>query len=202
MLTTLLLTTVSAWAVDHEVSGELGTLRNTDRAYDVYTSLNAMPSRGLGGTLALHERVGVTGGWHRSSRGSELYFGDDSPAVVAAFYTDTFDLGVKADVALGDMLRPYVQASGLLVRGVSRVDDDPSDPVSVGQIKEAGLTGGALGLAGLTLRISGDRINLPLGFSVHAGLGYGYVGRVDLGDLGTIKPGGGFASRAGLSLIF
>ncbi len=189
-----------ALAADHEIGFELGSLGNTDPAYNAFSNGDDMPSRGLRVGFAFHDRVAAVAGWHHVRRGAELYDGRDT-ALWSAFLADEFTLGLKADLPIGDYVAPYAIAQGMLFRGVARFDDDPTDAESIGQVSEAGLAPGFTAAGGVELHVLPDTWGPPLGFGVHLEVGYGYVGKLQLADLGDMKPGGVMA-RAGLSVLF
>lgn len=189
-----------ALAADHEVSVELGTLANRDPDFDLYSQSNVMPSRGLRAAFAFHERVAVVAGWHRVRRGAELY-DENSESYVgrAAFFADELTLGIKADVELVPAILPYVSVQGMLVRGLSRFDDDPEDEESPGQVQFSALAPGLLPMGGVELRIpKGDA---PFTLAWHIEAGYGLVGNMDFDALGDVRPGG-FALRSGVGVRF
>ncbi len=190
-----------ALAADHEASIELGTLANRDTDFDVYSRNNIMPSWGLHGAYAFHERLSVVASWHRVRRGSDLYemVGSSQPFGRAAFFADELTLGLHADLQLHSTLFPYVNLQGLVVRGVSRFDDDPSDEDSPGQISEAALAPGFMPTGGLEVRIpQGDA---PFTIAWHLEAGYGWVGNLVFPKLGDMRPGG-FALRSGVGVRF
>lgn len=205
-LTTLvaLLLATPALAADHEVAVELGTLANSDTDYDVYTSMNAMPSWGLRGAFAFHDRLAVTAGWHRVRRGSDLYAPNsggfnDTAIGRAAFTANELTLGLRADVQLSRVILPYVNVQGLALQGTSRFDDDPADEDSPGQVKTTALAFGFMPMGGVELRIPKDDAPFTVGWHIEAG--YGWVSALDFEELGDMKPGG-FALRSGMGVKF
>lgn len=189
-----------ALAAEHSLSVELGSMRNTDPAYDTFSTSDTMPSRGLRGQLAVHDRIGLFAGWHRVRRGASLSAGN-STVGTAAFLADEFTLGARVDAPVGGLLAPYISASGLLMRGVTRFDDDPTDADSPGQVSAAGLAPGGIAAGGLQLHVLPDSWRPPLGFGVHLEVGYALVARLPLADLGGMRPGG-LHVRTGVSVLF
>ncbi len=189
-----------AAAADHALGVELGSLANRDAAYALFSETQDLSSRGVRVGVAVHERVAIVAGWHHAESGATLHQGEEQLGSTA-FFADELTLGAKADVALGQFLSPYALAAGLLLRGAAKFDDDPTDPASVGQISEAALAPGVLGAVGVELHLLPETWSAPVGFGVHAEVGYAYVGALDLADLGDMQPGGVLA-RAGVSLLF
>ncbi len=205
-LTTLaaLMLTTPALAADHEIAVELGTLANQDADYNVYTSKNAMPSWGLRGAFAFHDRLAVSAGWHRVRRGADLYAPNsdgfsDTAIGRAAFTANELTLGLRADVEIAQVILPYVHVHGLLLQGTSRFDDDPEDEDSPGQVKTTAMAAGLMPMGGVELRIPlGDA---PFTVGWHMEAGYGWVSRLDFDELGDMSPGG-FALRSGVGVKF
>ena len=190
-----------------EVGFEFGTMANADRAYDLFSSGNAMPSRGIRIGARLAERVQVLAGWQQSSRGSTILLANDdteidfttsSNEVRAAFSTHQVAAGLRADLSVLDTLLPYVAVQGLAIQGTARLDDDPESQVNVGQVRASALGMGLLAVAGAELRFPPDE---PLAVGFHLDLGYAYVSSLSLGDFGTMQPGG-FTARGGVGLRF
>lgn len=200
-LLTALVAASPALAADHELGIELGSVGNRDAAYDSFSSADAMTSRGVRVGVAVHDRVAIVGGWHRARNGARLYDNTSDYALYTAFLADEFTLGAKVDVPIGDFIAPYALAQGMLFRGVAKFDDDPTDPESLGQVSQAGLAPGVLGAGGVELHVLPDELGIPVGFGVHLEFGYAYIGRMNLADIGDMKPGGALG-RAGVSVLF
>lgn len=198
----ILLSLLTASAFEVELAGEVGSQHNGDRAYDLFSDGNALPSVGLragarpGG--AQHVPVGVVASWHHNSRGSWRYA--DEASYVAAFTVDTFGLGVKLDADIGEVFAPYVAAQTLLVRGLARFDDDPTDRHSPGQTKYAGVAPGLLAVGGVEVS-SPDFASFPGEVFLHLEVGYGAIAPLQLGELGSMAPHG-VAVRSGIGMRF
>jgi hypothetical protein len=188
-----------AMAADHEASFELGNLHNGDDAYNVFSERAGMPSVGGRVGLALTERLAARAGWHHVAQGADVFIGEEEAHLASAFTAEEVTLGVRADVSLGDFLLPYVAIDGLALLAKARLDDDPSDENSPGQVQERAFAPGALAMGGLEVRIPKENAPFTVAFQIEAG--YALVGELDLGNLGTMKPGG-FAIRSGLGLRF
>lgn len=184
--------------IDGEISLELGTLRNSDQAFDLFSENNAMPSRGVRLGLGLSDELTIVAGWHRVSRGATLYLGEGSE-IRSAFFADEFTLGPKLGKLLGDVAFPYVTTQAMAFRGVMKLDDDPSTRHNPGQLQESAITPGVLGLGGIEFRSPTETSDLAVAFFLE--MGYGWVARGAYGDFGTMKPGG-FALRSGVGLRF
>lgn len=187
----------NAAGLDGEISVELGTLRNTDPAFDLFSNKDAMPSRGVRAGIGLTDHLTVIGGWHRVRRGATLYLSDTT--VRTAYFADTFTLGPKAHLPIKDIVYPYVTTQAMLFRGIMKFDDDPDTRHNPGQVTEAALSPGVLGMGGVELRTPSPRGDLALAIFLEAG--YGWVARATYGEIGTMKPGG-FALRSGFGVRF
>lgn len=188
-----------ARGLDGELSIELGTLQNGDRAYDLFSQGDGMPSRGVRAGVNLTDALVVVGGWHRVRRGAEVSVPGADGSFVAAFFADEFTLGPKAQAEVGDVFFPYVTTQALLFRGTMKLDDDPDTRHNTGQVSATALAPGVLALGGVELRSPSDRGDLCLGFFLE--VGYGYVARAEYGDFGPMRPGG-LAARGGLGVRF
>ncbi len=191
-----------------QLSIEAGSLRSGDPAWDLFADRNRMPSWGGRLGYRLRPRLELVAGWHHVRRGSRITvpgatgggddFEDDSASFVAAFDGDQITLGPRVDVSIEDALLPYLQVQGMVFRGLARLDDAPNSRTNLGQVRESGLTGGVLAMAGAELRIPPGA---PVVLSYHLELGYGWVAPLALGDFGEIQPGG-FAVRTGFGVHF
>ncbi len=197
MLTVLWLA-ASAYAVDHEISAELGTAHVGDPGYDLFSDGNGLPSRGLRGVIAPHDRLGIALGWHHAGRGSDV----SSPTgdFRAGLRTDAFTVGLKTDLPSSSMVALYVEADGLLLRGAVRFDDDPEVDDNPNQISAADVAPGFIGLGGVEFRIPQEEAPFTLG--LHLAMGWGTTfGPLAWEDIGEITPRG-FVLRSGVGLRF
>lgn len=191
LLATLL--AIPALAADHELSFELGSLGNTDPAYDLIDDRDTMRSLGGRAMFAFHDRFAVVAGYQRVRRGARLQLYDaeteeDGGGLQIAMLADEFTLGAHADLELGRFLQPYIHAQGLLFRGQIRVDDDPNDSASPGQVKETKLAAGFLPTAGLELHI--PQSSAPFTLGMYTEMGWAFMGRLDYETFGEMEPGG------------
>ena len=182
-----------------EFSGELGTLHNSDPTFDLFSSTDAMPSRGLRLGIAPVDRITVLAGWHHVGRGSVVEFEESDERFYSAFLADEFTLGAKLDAELGEWFYPYVSGNLMLIRGQMRFDDNDQIDFNANQLKASSLAPGLLGMAGTEFRV--PQKDGPVTIAWHLEMGYGWVGRTTFEDFGDMKPGG-FALRSGLGLRF
>ncbi|MCA9488286.1 MAG: hypothetical protein KC621_00120 [Myxococcales bacterium] len=193
-----------------EVSAQLGSLGNSDPAYDVFGNGNGMPTWGLRAGVRLHERVAAQLSWDLSRRGATVHgpsavsggadfttYGD-STSYVAAIVAHQVRLGAKVDVPIAGVLLPYASAAGVLMPLWVRFDDDPADEHSPGQVSETGTSFGLDLLGGVELRIPPKA---PVQVAWYLEMGHGFRTRASLGDLGTMRPGG-FTANSGIGVRF
>lgn len=185
-----------AVAADHELSAELGTLHNGDPAWDLFSERNGMPSIGLRGGIAVHDRVAVQLGWHRVRRGANV---SGAANLRTAFVGHEITLGAKADLALGEALRPYVKLDAMLLRGTMRFDDARNDDDNPGQVSASAIAPGGLAVGGLELRI--PQGEAPFTLAWHLEAGYGRTATLDFGDYGALTPAG-LVVRSGIGVRF
>lgn len=200
MLSLLLLLLSPAHAADHEINVEAGWLGADDDAWAVFSESGLYGTGGLRIGYAFHPRIAAIAGWQRGRAGAEVYVpGFEEAPLFSGFAADQFTLGVKADVKVFEWLHPYATVQGDLLRAVARFDDDLSEDDNPGQIKAAGVTGGALFTAGLDFPIEIRQSGLAI--APYAELGYGLLAPVTLGDFGDVHLGG-FTGRTGVGLRF
>lgn len=204
LMTVILATVLASPALaSSEISAEFGTLYNGDPQFDIFSSLDAIPSGGVRVGYAVHDNVSVIAGYHHGQRGADVYtFSDEEEfdlVLRTAFSANEFTVGAKGEVPVFSWLVPYATAQGMLFHGVMRFDDDPYDRRSPGQVRKAGLGGGGLLTGGLDFRIPQGGAPFTLGLHVEAG--YALISNVGFGDYGRIRPGG-FVMRTGLGLRF
>ena len=199
----ILLSLLTASAAEVELLAEAGSLANRDPAFVIFGYDRAMPSLGFATairpTADRHVPVALVASWHHSIQGAQVY----TPTVrgfAAGFSTDSFSLGPRLDVDIGEVFSPYLTAQGMVVRGVARFDDNPSRNDNPGQTRYAGLAPGLLTMGGVEFSTP-DIPGFHLEFVWRIELGYGLVGSIDLGDAGAIKPGG-LVARTGMGVRF
>lgn len=190
-----------------ELSAEIGALNNSDVAYDLFSSGDAMPSYGFKAGYRLAERVAAVASWGLVRHGQTLIVGasdddgdfeDETDAFVAALIGHELTLGAKADVSIEDVLLPYVSTQGLVMIAEMRFDDEPTDRDNPGQVSASAMTGGFLATAGAELRFPPRS---PVAAAWYLEMGYGWLARASFGELGTMKPTG-FAVRSGVGVRF
>lgn len=194
----LLLAAPTAAADLHgEVSLDVGLLTNGDQTWDLFSRSDLMASHGARVGYALDDHVTFVLGWQRYRRGQSVTVpGQES--FRAAFDGHAVTLGPKVGAALSDWLYPYVTTQAIAFLGVVRFDDDPGSARNPGQVLEASLTPGVLGMGGLELRVPlGDELMGAL----HVEGGYQWLARGTYGDFGSMRPGG-LAVRSGIGLRF
>jgi hypothetical protein len=185
--------------MDHDVSVEMGRLTATDPAYDIFNEGNGIPSFGARGTFAVHDRIGITAGWHRARRGSDVY-SQGSGELRAALRLDEITLGARSELEVGDALRPYVEVDALLLRGAALFDDDASRDDNPGQVRRNALAPGFLALGGVALRV--PEVEGPVMPSFHLAMGWGTtLMPLAWEDIGELTPRG-FVVRLGGGVRF
>lgn len=193
----LLATPAAAVDVHGEVSLDVGVLANRDATWDLFSRADLMTSHGARVGYAANEHVTFLLGWQRYRRGQQVVV-PAHDAFRAAFEGHALTLGPKVGTAVTKWLYPYLTAQAVAFLGVVRLDDDPHTTHNPGQLLEASLTPGVLGMGGLEFRAPlGDELVGAL----HVEAGYGWLARGTYGDLGTMRPGG-FTLRSGIGLRF
>lgn len=204
-------TTLAAWGlsapalaqdIDGSLQVEFGRMDNDDPGFDVFSNRNRMPSWGVRGGISIGDNLSVIGGWHRVRRGSEaeLYWGSStSETIAAAYFADQFTLGPKVGLRVGEIFYPYASVEGLLYRSTLRFDDDTTTKSNLGQITSAGMAPGIIAMGGSEFRSPTGIVGLMIVFN--AELGYSWVGSVNYGEVGDIKPGG-LVFRMGAGIRF
>lgn len=190
-------------AADHEVSYEVGTLAIHDPAWDLFdASLSYLPSQGVRLGYAVHDRVAVIGGWHHAARGQTLYTEgeeDDESTFAAAFYSETFLAGAKADWDLAPWFRPYAAAQFMGVLGTVRLDDDTTEDDNLNQITRRAFTPGAVATGGVDIRV--PFADGRYAVASYMEFGYGRTLNLSFEDLGDLDMAG-FAFRWGIGARF
>ncbi len=192
-LAALIAAPASAADLGFQLSGELGTLQNTDPSYDLFSNSNLMPSRGVRLGVTMMDTLTIETGWHRVRRGLH----EETLDIQTAFFADEFILGPKVSHGFADVFYPYAAVHGVLIRGVMKFDDDSSNKRNAGQIKETGMAPGVLTMGGIEFRSPTARGKLAV--AAHFEAGYGWFQAAEFGDIGTMQPGG-FAIKGGIGL--
>lgn len=200
-----------AFAADHELSLELGSLHVNSDSWDLFHEGEYFPTAGVRLGVAVHERVAVVAGYHHAAYGSDIYtdswsgeydFADeesDAADFVGAFAGDEYTLGAKVDVPVTGWLHPYGVVHALGVRGVIRLDEDVEDDDNLNQLPYRALTFGGMGALGVEFLAPVLKEKAHLGSYLE--LGYGRVAALDFDALGKM-PMGGFAVRMGTGVRF
>ncbi len=205
-----LLLAANAFALDHELTFELGTLANPDPSFDLFADNDVLPSRGVRAVVALNDRVGLSAGWQHSGRGSTVategaYVDEEldiwsSGEFQAALRADQFRVGPIADVELlQGALAPYVRADLVVMRSSAWLTDADSRRSNPTEIKEVALTTGFSAMGGLAVNIPG-----LLGFdpTVHLEAGTTHLfSPLQFETLGSVQPGG-FTLNGGIGLRY
>lgn len=208
----------SAHAADHDLSVSIGTFGNGDELYDLFNSSDLMTSWGLRGGYAFHDRLALIGTFNSHRRGTTVIeaSGDDlsSSQMVAAYFSNTIGLGVKADIQPRKWLQLYTSAQGLLYMGQMKLDTDPDSRTNIGQIKGFGLSVGGQLLGGLEIQVGKKKSPLAFAWYVESGAGivarHGYAlqdvnadvdGFDSEADNATMQPGG-FVLNSGIGVRF
>jgi len=199
----ILLSLLTASATEVELLAEAGMLANRDPAYEIFGYNRSMPSVGLATAIRpsadRHVPVALVASWHHSTQGAQVY-APTARGFAAGFSTDSFALGPRLDVDIGEVFSPYITAQGMVVRGLARFDDEPNRNDNPGQTRYGGVAPGLLSLGGVEFSTP-DIPGFSAEFVWRIELGYGLVGRIDLGDAGSMKPGG-FVARTGMGVRF
>ena len=207
-----------AYAADHEASIAIGSFTNTDNQYSLYSNNDNMVSWGLRGGYAVHKRLSVIGTYHHHQTGAEVYSNAEDQYTshfVAAYSSDIFGIGVKADVEPWKVLQCYVSAQGLLYRANIKLDEDANSRTNAGQIKASGISAGAQVMGGLELKIHMKTLPFHIGWYTEFGYGviakHGYKGVKDVNSetngfedgttMTTMSPSG-LVIRSGLGIRF
>ncbi|MFK7929827.1 MAG: outer membrane beta-barrel protein [Myxococcota bacterium] len=140
-----------AMAAKNELSLEGGTNRIADPDFRTFARGAAMPTWGIRGGYAVHDRVALFGSLHTGQRGQQVSDGTAN-GFRTAYNATTLTLGAKADADLGETFAPYVSAGLLLHHGLVRLDDDPNRRNNPGQILSSSASFGATALAGFEIR--------------------------------------------------
>lgn len=198
----------SALAADHGASIELGTLGAYDQGWETFRERNNLPSFGVQAQVAVHDRVAVVGSYHRHRAGALHSFNLDrfesgvpggGEGFVASFTGNTFGLGVRADIEPVPILQPYVSASGLLVQGTARLDDDTDDDENPNQIVARGVAPGFAVAGGGQLLVGAP--SWTVAPTLYLEMGYNWTTQLDLDALGDVAFRG-FYLRTGLGVRF
>jgi hypothetical protein len=202
----LLALVTTALAASNEVDLEVGLLGSGDPTFDRVSEGDVLATYGLRVGVKLHQNVAAIAGWQHGQTGSQLstygdtdYDGSGTTSLRAAYFGDVFTLGAKGDIRVNEWFYPYVTVQGALERGLVRVDDDASTDENIGQVKQAGVTGGFVAAVGAESPVAlGDG---GVAIAPYVEVGYGWLAPLQLGDMGSLKLGG-VAARVGLGVRF
>jgi hypothetical protein len=203
----LLVASAPAFAASREVDVELGWQGSSDPAFGLFSTGASLGSVGIRAGWAVHPRVALIAGWQHGTTGVDVGYEYDTttsgggiPAggYQTALYSDTITFGAKADLEVKRWLHPYATVQGAGMRALVRLDDDSTDDENLTQIQRVGITGGAIGAAGVEFPI---RLNASMALAPYVELGYGWYAPATFADLGTLQFSG-FAGRAGAGLRF
>jgi hypothetical protein len=184
-----------------------GWLNNSDPAYDLFASHDGMISFGFAASYRLARNLVAVASWHHVRQGAEVHldsvdtsmdFQEQSQSFRAALLAHELALGARLDVPIEDLFFPYVTVAGELIPTRARLDDVPDQHDNPTQVQASALHMGGLLTGGAELRLSPEgRVQLAL----NTELGYAWLTRSELGELGEMKPGG-FVARLGAGLRF
>jgi hypothetical protein len=184
-----------------------GWLNNSDPAYDLFASHNGMVSFGFAASARLVRNLVAVASWHHVRQGADVYvqtpdttldFEPQTQSFRAALLAHELALGARVDVPVDDLFFPYLSASGELMLSRARLDDVTDHRDNPTQVQASTMHMGGLFTGGTELRIAPEGpVQLALGLE----LGYAWLTRSELGELGEMKPGG-FVARLGAGLRF
>lgn len=195
----------SAADLGWSLSGELANVHNADPSWDLFSSRDGMPSRGLRAGLKVGPHVTAHAGWQRISRGADVRvptFGGTGKGVAdvrMAFLADAYALGAQVALPLKEVVAPYASVDGMVLRGVMKLDEDTETRENLGQVVGSGFSPGVSTTGGLELRSP----MAPAGWqaAVYLEGGWSWFARGDYGAFGQMQPGG-LVVRGGLGLRF
>ena len=198
----LTLVGTSAWAAKNEVSVEGGAVGIGADSFATVAPGRAMPTWGIRGGYAVHDRVALFGSLHTGQRGQRLIIGADTDAMRTAYNATTLTLGAKVDYTVEEILAPYASAGLLLHHGLLRLDDDPSRRDNPGQVMSSAASFGGTIMVGTDFRfLPGEDIQ-P---AIHIEVGWqGVLSHDYLVDGETVMPLGysGPVAHAGVGVRF
>lgn len=194
-----------AFAANHEISLELGTLSANDADWHAYTDDNTnLPSTGLRIAYAFHPNLSATASAHILRRGALLFEEQDNEqsvnALYSAFLGRELTLGLHADT--GEMSRyfvPYANIQALLVSGRLIFDGDRSREDNLDYLEEGATSLGVVPSAGLEVRLPKDAA--PFTVAVYAEGGWAIASAMRYDTLGDQEMGG-FFFRSGAGVRF
>jgi hypothetical protein len=216
MLLGLLLAAGPAHAARNELSFEwMGTFP-ADRGFDGLYDAPRLDGYGVRGGYAVvrdKHRMGlvIDAGWNRARRGARAYGYDldydesVGPAypvdqLVARYTADTFLIGLKADVDVGNVWYPYLHAQAGLIAAGAQLDSDPSSDRDGNQLRDRALTGAGVFTAGFELMIPDRRLGWPVTAAIFAEAGYQLAGDLRFETFGGPLNPSGAVVRAGIGL--
>jgi hypothetical protein len=184
---------------------QLGSMANSDPAWDFFGGQTAMPSFGLAASARVHPNLAIVGAWHYVRKGSVIVANGgtdtDAPDIggfTAAYFAHEISAGVRGDVAFDDVFLPFLKVQGLLLTSLVKLDDDPDVNDNPGQEEFSGASPGFLTTAGFEVRLPPYE-PVQIGLEIEAG--YGWLAATDLDELGEMKAGG-FVIRTGVGVRF
>lgn len=199
MLALLALLISPALAADSELSLELASMAAPDPALGTFGT-HTVPSFGVRAGVQVHNNVSAVLSWHHTRRGADLYVNGTEFAARAAWFGNELALGAKADVSFGDVFMPYAVATGVVLLGSARLDDDPDVNDNPGQVREGAVAFGARPMAGVELRMPRS-YETGLTGAVYIELGWTFLTPLDHGDLGDLRAGG-FTANGGIGFRY
>jgi hypothetical protein len=192
------------WGIDIQV----GSLANTDPAWDVFGGEQAMLSFGFSGSARVHHNLSIVAAWHHVRQGailvpsqgtdSETDAGSGLESFAAAYFGNEFSAGLRGDVPIQDTFFPFLKAQGLAMASLVKFDDNTDVNNPEGEASFTGVSPGFLVTAGVEVRIPPQ---VPVQVGLELELGYGWLATTDLDDLGEMTPGG-FCVRSGVGMRF
>jgi len=191
-----------------QLSAEIGSLGYPGENYQLFASSGRMPVRGLRLGVRPIERLVVEGAWSHGGRGAAVTidndtsndFSDDRGELYTAYTLDSFTLGVRVDVPVARrVLYPYIAGRGALQAQGVRLDDDLTDPESVGQTKRTTTSPGYEVVGGIELRTPQGEGHFAVAWTLE--MGRAAMAEAQFADLGTLEAHG-FLVRTGLGVRY
>lgn len=151
--------------------------------------------------VGVSNAVSIVGEIGANSAHSRWLDSTSTPVVSLALDEQELGLGGRFDLERGGAPRvvPYAMATGLLVHGTLRLDDDGSTTHNLNQERRSGFAPGGEAVLGCALRFNPERGEVHAAWSVEGG---GRArGAIAYGDAGTIGGSGGVL-RTSLAVSF
>jgi len=189
-----------AFAADHELSFEVGSMFAPETGFDTFSDGGALVSFGGRGAFALNDHFSVQAAYSHGRKGTTLQYYDETGPLyavspVAAFFANEIAIGPRFDWKLWNFFVPYARVDGLFLIADARFDDDPNDADSPGQLKEMGFSGGVRPMAGIDFIIPRKDGGLSAGFYVEGG--YSWLSPTKFETFGDVHLYG-FTLRSGI----